>query len=74
MNFRKVSVSLDQGSSQWWPESWEKSGRDKKLANCVTLEDTRVLGMDSLDTFYSLSGLRSEQNKPRTGGAKKQPQ
>ena len=41
MNFRKVSVSLNQGSSQWWTECWEKTERDKKVANCVTVEDTR---------------------------------
>ena len=64
MNFRKVSVSLDQGSSQWWQESWEKSGQDKKLANCVTLEDTRgslaVLGMDIGQSGHLLEPVRPE--------------
>ena len=78
MNFRKVSVSLNQGSSQWWTECWEKTERDKKVANCLTVEDTRGPLAASWDGqcghLRTWQALRSTQNKPRTGGGKKQPQ
>ena len=76
MNFRKVSVSLVQGGSQWWTESWEKSGRDKKLANCVTLEDTRgplAGSWDSLDTFYCLSGPEISTEQTENWRSRKKP-
>ena len=78
MSFRLVSVSMNQRSSQWWPETWEKEPEIRRSRMIVTGEGTARTSSSPLASSWDCKSYLSSQtfgkNKPGNRAAKKPPQ